>query len=88
MPKSKFKIPSKINDLLTRDDINQILRDMDKEKSSIKTCLILYINRKGELRGRVTEDTPVSILIWMMESYKLTLLAQGSKDEEETDGKV
>lgn len=85
MPKSKFKIPSKINDLLTRDDINQILRDMEKEKTSIKTCVILYINRKGELRGRVTEDTPVSILIWMMESYKMTLLTQS---EGEADGKM
>lgn len=85
LPKSEItpKRPKRITtieDMLARDDVNDILRDLDKDKPNISELLVIYLDRRdGKLYYQVTKETLVPLATWMLEATKLEMLS----DEEE-----
>ncbi len=64
-----------INDLLTSDDVNGILADLDKVKPHIKAAIVIYIDKRDDkYHWGITDDTLVSTAVWMLESTKMDLL--------------
>jgi hypothetical protein len=79
------KIPKRkvvtINDLLTRDDLNGILKDLDKVKPYIKDCIVIYIDKRDDkYYWQITDNTLASMAVWLLESTKNNLLNAESED--------
>jgi len=65
-----------INDLLTRDDINGILADLDKAKPNISDLIVIYMDKDKNRYFLTTEDTLVSTATWMLEGTKLDVILE------------
>ncbi len=68
----KRKRITTVNDLLARDDVNNILADLEKVKPHITDCIIIY-RLKGEEfdHYQITENTSNELIVWMLERVKL-----------------
>lgn len=72
-----------INDLLTRDDINGILAEMDKRKPDITDMIIIFYDKEKDIYGwQVTEDTSAPLATYLLESTKLDLLSPADTEED------
>ncbi len=81
LPQSEVK-PKKrksvtINDLLTKDDINGILADLEKIKPNIKDLIVIYMDKNNKYSWQITGNTLESLAVWLLESVKLDLLNNG-----------
>jgi len=63
-----------INDILTQDDINQILADLNKEKPNIKHLTVIYTTQDGAICSRNSPDSMMSDIIYQIEVTKKLLL--------------
>jgi len=70
-----------INDLLTRDDINGILADLDKAKPNISDLIVIYMDKDKNRYFLTTEDTLVSTATWMLEGTKLDVINEELEDD-------
>ncbi len=81
LPASAMRIKSRVttvNDLLARDDINGILKDLDKVKPHITDCIVIYVDKRdNKIHWNNTEDTLTSLAVYMLESVKLRLMNPG-----------
>jgi len=89
MKKNTHRIPNSakltkvktINDLLTRDDINGILADLDEAKPDISDLIVIYMDKDKNRCFQITEDTLVSTATWMLESTKLDMINEDLEEE-------
>ncbi len=71
-----------INDLLARDDVNGILKNLDGIKPNITDCIVIYIDKRDKKRyWQATEETTRALATWMLESTKLDILMIDDKEE-------
>ena len=66
--------PLTINDLLTRDDVNGILENLNKVKPNITAAIVIYMDKDERYHRQITDGTLISTAVWMLESTKLDLL--------------
>ncbi len=70
-----------INDLLTSDEVNGILGELDKVKPHITDCIVIYTDKRdGKFHWQVTDNTLASLAVWLLESAKLDLLTAGDEE--------
>ncbi len=72
-PNHRKKITT-VNDLLTRDDINDILANLDKVKPDIKDLLVIYVDKENTHHWQTSDSTLLSTAVLMLESTKLELM--------------
>lgn len=73
-----------VEDLLARDDVNDVLAEMNKLKPNISAMIVIYMEREYEDHYfQITDGTPTERLVWMLESTKLDLLTNNYKTNEE-----
>lgn len=77
-PLSKIKT---VDDLLASDNINEMLRDLDKQKSNISDLLIIYTEKDGSSYYDCTPHTLKSLAVYMLEDTKLSLMDSEKEDE-------
>ena len=70
-----------VNDLLTRDDINGILADLDEAKPDISDLIVIYVDKDKNRYFLTTEDTLTSTATWMLESTKLDVIMEDTEEE-------
>lgn len=63
-----------VNDLLTRDDVNGMLQDLQKKKVGIKNLIIIYTDDNSANHWEITSDTTSSLAVWMLESTKMDVM--------------
>jgi len=64
-----------VNDLLTNDDVTEILGDINEVKPHISDMIIIYMDRRdGQYYVQVTRETTIPLAIWMLEATKFDLL--------------
>jgi len=89
--KGKHRIPNSarltkvktVNDLLTRDDINGILADMDRRKPNVTDMIIIFYNKKTDTYGwQITDDTLAPLATYLLESTKLDLLSPVDNEDD------
>lgn len=81
-PTKRKRAITTVNDLLTRDDVNGILAQLEGLKPHITDLIIIGMDRRdNRYHWMITENTLVSTATWMLESTKLDLL--NSEDDEE-----
>ena len=71
-----------LNDLFARDDVNEFLADMDKEKPNIKDAIIIYVTKDNKLRWEMTQDITIDNAIGLLERTKLSAIEQFSEENE------
>ena len=78
-----IKKAQSFSDLLSRDEINDILSKLDEVKHDISDMIVIYMNKKEErYYYMITSDSLSSMITWMLESTKFDIL---KGDEEEGD---
>lgn len=84
MPKVTTKTTRRkttVADLLTRDNVNDILNDLEEMRPNIGDLIVIYVDKRDKrFCYQVTEDTLVSTATWLLESTKLEII--NSEDEE------
>jgi predicted RNA-binding protein associated with RNAse of E/G family len=79
----RVKCVTTVQDLLARDDVNDVLREMNKLKPNISDMIVIYMNREDEdYYFEITEGTPTERLVWMLEKTKLDILNSKYEVEE------
>lgn len=63
-----------VKDILTRDDINGILKDLADKKDGIVDMVVIYLDKDNRYHWEITNDTLSSTVVWMLESTKLDIL--------------
>lgn len=72
--KSKKAITT-VNDLFSRDDVNDLLERLNKAKPYITDALMVYIDKRDNLiHWQTTENTFESLAVYMIERAKKALL--------------
>lgn len=72
-----------INDLLTRDDINGILADLDREKPNISDLIVIYFNKQtNKYCFQLTDNTFIDRATWLLETTKFDILNEALLEEE------
>lgn len=70
-----------VSDLLTTDDVNGILSDLNKVKHNISDLIVIYLDKETKRYSfQITANTLVTTVTWMLESTKLDVLEE---DDEE-----
>jgi len=69
-----------VNDLLTRDDVNGMLKDLQDKKPGIKNLVIIYTDGDNVNHWSITSDTNSSMAVWMIESMKFDIMGGGLDD--------
>ena len=70
----KAKRVTTVTDLLTRDDVNGILAELNQRKDKINHLIVLWADREGKQHGLFTDDTLASKAVYMLESSKFDLM--------------
>ena len=70
-----------INDLLTRDDINGILADLDESKPNISDLIVIYMDKNKNRCFQITENTLNSTATWLLETTKLDVIMEDTEEE-------
>jgi archaellum biogenesis ATPase FlaH len=73
LPKYSRRPVTTVTDILTRDDVNDILSNITKQKDSIKHMIVITIDKEELYSWWTTDDTTMSTAIFMLESTKLEL---------------
>jgi hypothetical protein len=89
MKKNTHRIPNSVrlpkvktvNDLLTRDDINGILADLDEAKPDISDLIVIYMDKDKNRCFLITEDTLNSTATWLLETTKLDVIMEDTEEE-------
>jgi hypothetical protein len=68
-----------VNDILTRDDVNGILANLNGVKPHITAAIVIYLDEADVYHWQMTEGTFMSQAVWMLESTKLDLLNSGEE---------
>jgi hypothetical protein len=63
-----------ITDLLTRDDVNDILAEVNKSKDKIKNMVVITVDHEDNQHWWITDETLNSIAVFMLESTKFDLM--------------
>lgn len=71
--KTRLQKSNTIDDFLARDEVNDALNDLVKEKSSIEKLITIYETVDGEIHYRISNLSTGNILE-MMERVKIMLL--------------
>lgn len=74
--KATIKACKTVNDLLAKDDVTEVLKDMENLKPEIVDCLTIYKTRSGAIGWECTEETLKSQLVFMLESMKFDLMTE------------
>lgn len=69
-----------VDDLLARDDVNQILSEMVKDKKDIKQMIVVWEDDQGVLGWRVS-DMKMSKMIGMIEMMKMYAMMDNEYNE-------
>lgn len=75
----KSNNPVSIEDLLAKDDVNGILKDLDNIKPDIKHLITIWVDQNDTCYFEISDDTPISSATWMLESTKFDLLKEASE---------
>ncbi len=67
-----------VNDILARDDVNDILESLVKNKAGISDLFVITIGRDGEIFWRYSDNTLPSKAIMMLEVAKFDILSEDS----------
>lgn len=70
-----------VEDLLTCDDINELLRDCDNLKTDIKNIIVIYRKRDGHFGYSSAPKTKRSLLLYMLELAKVDVLNGDDNDD-------
>ena len=83
IPKSaKLTKVKTVNDLLTRDDINGMLADLDKEKPNISDLIVIYLDKRDKrYHFQITEDTLNAVAVWLLQQVNQDILNEDTEDE-------
>ncbi len=68
-----------MNDILARDDVNDILENLDKRKDSLSALVVIAVDRSGETAYFTTEQT-LSELVYRLEEMKFTYMNDTEED--------
>lgn len=80
---SKITKVKTVADMLTRDDINQMMRDLEKEKPNISDLIIVYMEKEtNNFYFQVTKDTLASTAVYMLECTKLDIINEDFDEED------
>ena len=72
--KSRSKITT-VNDLLARDDVNDMLSRLDKEKPDIQDIIVITVDRKTQkYTVDYNDDILESRAVWLLERVKLDIM--------------
>ena len=63
-----------VSDLFTRDDVNDILANLNKIKPNINGCIVIYLDKNDRYSWQMTKDLKLATATWMLESTKLDIL--------------
>ncbi len=72
--RSKHPRITTVNDLLTRDKVNDILNDLNKVKTGIRDLIVIYTDKDTKYHCLSTDDTLCSTATWLLESVKHDLM--------------
>lgn len=73
--KTKRKRITTVDDLLTRDNVNEVFNDLNEVKPHIKDAIVIFIDRRDNQRYySTTKDTMLSTAVWLLEATKNDLL--------------
>jgi len=89
MKKNTHRIPKSarltkvktINDLLTRDDINGMLSDLDEAKPNISDLIVIYMDKDKNRCFQITETTLNATATWLLEATKLDVIMEDTEEE-------
>ena len=74
--KGKSQRVTTIDDLLTSDDVKEILKDLVQGQAKIKDLVVCWTDRDGSVHAEVTDDTLESMAVWMLESAKKWIMTE------------
>lgn len=70
-----------VEDILARDDVNEILGELNKVKPDISDLIVIYYDKENNRWNfKITGDTLSSTLIWMLEVTKNDILNYDSEE--------
>lgn len=69
-----------VGDLLSRDDVNCILSDLTKDKSSIKKLIVIREDDRGVMDWRASEMKMTSV-VGLLEMVKMYILMDNNDNE-------
>ena len=64
-----------VTDLLTRDDVNDILGELAKRKVKIKHMVVITVDSEETQQWWITNETVISKAVYMMEATKFGLMS-------------
>ena len=71
-----------INDLFARDDLNEFLADMNKEKPDIEIAIIIYVNKDSSFHAELTENVSLDRALAMLERCKYDVFKMFNEDDD------
>jgi len=79
------KLPRRVtvSDLLTGDNVNAVLGDLEKHKHEIQDLIVIYTDKSGQIYSDHTEDTLASLAVYMLEQHKNGILNGWRTEDEE-----
>lgn len=63
-----------INDLLARDDVNDILQEIDKNKADIQDMIVIAMPKDKPYYFYTTRETLSSTAVWLLECVKADII--------------
>lgn len=83
-PKSaKLQKVKTVNDMLTRDDINGMLSELEKQKPNISDLIVIWLDKNDrKFYFQITGDTLVTTAVWMLEGAKLDVMNEDFDEED------
>lgn len=81
-PAKMLKGVKTLNDLMARDGVNGILRDLDENKPHIGDMVVIYLDKRtNNFVCQITDGTPFSTANWMLDSIKYGYLLAPDEDD-------
>lgn len=71
--KSRRKVVT-VSDILARDDVNDILQTIDKNKSDIKDLIVIAMPKDKPYYFYTTRETLSSTAVWLLECVKADII--------------
>jgi hypothetical protein len=85
-PKKLSKTTRKIttiNDVLARDDVNDILEKVNRSKADICDLIVITMPKDGGYRLWITNETLESKAVYMLEAVKMDILNGNLEEDNE-----
>jgi hypothetical protein len=80
---SKSRKLTTINDVLARDDVNDILEKVNRSKADICDLIVITMPKDGGYRLWITDETPDSKAVYMLEAVKVDILNGNLENDDE-----